>query len=148
MKTKVFFFLFLLIGLATIRLSAQNARDVYNWPVPAGVVQLDVNCDGQIVDQLVNTLDYTLKCRDKYKDGNLEGWNQHLNNVNFVSLWTGETFTLQGHETGQFDMAMGYGQFSSILIGSKGSHYIMTVFYELDPNTWILIETEIKSKCH
>lgn len=147
MKTRIFLLvcLFMVIGLT--RLSAQNSRDVYNWPVPASVVNLDVYCDGQLVDQVQNTSDYILKCRDKYKDGVWIEWNQHLNNVTFKSLWTGELFVIEGHEKGEWDPTVGYGEFTTMLRGNKGNHYIFRITYELDPITWELTETSNESIC-
>ena len=148
MKTKILLLLFLFAGLGVNRLSAQNNRDVYDWPVPESVVNLDVYCDGQLVDQVQNLEAFTLKCRDKYKDGVSAAWNQHLNNVSFISLLTGELFKFQGHEKGTWNPVNGIGESRSIMIGNCGSHYIMTIFYELNPETWELTVIEIRSVCH
>ncbi len=148
MKIKIFLLVCLFIGIGLTKLSAQNSRDVYDWPVPAFVVQLDVYCDGQLVDQVINTTDYILKCRDKYKNGEWTAWNQHLNNVAFESTRTKETFKMQGHEKGAFNEGMGYGEFRFNLIGNKGSHYIVSIEYKLDPNTWELTELNSKAVCH
>ncbi len=133
---------------AVNQLTAQNNRDVYDWPVPESVVTLEIYCDGLLVDVLQNTMDYTLKCRDKYKDGEWVAWNQHLNNISFVSLWTEELFILQGHETGTWNPTVGIGEFRSNFIGNKGNKYIVSVTYELDPITWLLTPIDIKSVCH
>jgi len=130
-----------------IRLSAQNSRDVYDWPVPERLVTFDIYCGGKLVDQVQNTVAYTLKCRDKYKNGEWSDYNQHLNNVDFVSLWTGEFFRNQGHEKGTWKGTVWMGEITSNLIGNQGHHYIIREVYELDPIAWEFTTIERRSVC-
>jgi hypothetical protein len=148
MKSKIYISLFLLMCVGVIQISAQNSRDVYDWPVPELIVNLDIYCDGVLIDQIQNTDAYTLKCRDKYQDGIWKAWNQQLKNVSFISLWTQELFVVQGHEKGTWTPETGLGEFRFIAIGSHGNRYIVHITYNLDPVSWILTPIEIRSICH
>ncbi|MBE0679374.1 MAG: hypothetical protein IH592_11480 [Bacteroidales bacterium] len=148
MKTKTILLACLLSGIGLTQISAQNSRDVYNWPVPESVVILDVYCGGQIIDQVQNTVPYTLKCRDKYKNGELSDYNQHLNNIQFVSLMTGELFKLQGHEKGTWNGSVFIGEVTGNLIGNQGHHYITREVYALDPFSWEITTLERRAVCH
>lgn len=148
MKTKTLLLVCLFIGIGFIQISAQNSRDVYDWPVPEWVVINDIYCGDLLVDQVQNTVAYTLKCRDKYKNGEWSDYNQHLNNIEFVSLWTGEIFKLQGHEKGTWTGTVWIGEMTGNLIGNQGHHYIIREVYSLDPMTWEMTTLERRSVCH
>jgi hypothetical protein len=148
MKTKILIMVCLLSGIGLTQLSAQNSRDVYNWPVPERIVTFDIYCGGQLIDQVQNTVAYTLKCRDKYENGEWSDYNQHLNNVQFVSLWTGEFFKLEGHEKGSWNGTLWIGEMTGNLIGNYGHHYITREVYALDPLTWEFTTLERRSVCH
>lgn len=148
MKTKTFFLLLLMMVVGMNQLSAQNGKgsgnktDVYNFLVPEIEVSFDIICDDKLVDVLVNTDAYYIKCRDHYKNGVWTAWNMHLNNVAFISEKTGEVFKLQGTERGTMEgMDYTFGN----LIGNNGSHYIMNII--MDPkDEWRVVDASFR--CH
>lgn len=150
MKTKTILLSFLFMGIGLTRLSAQNSRDVYNWPVETNVMTLEIICNGQLVDVVTNTTPYFLKCRDKYANEEWVAYNQHLNNVQFEGLLSGETFKCQSHETGTINVMsqIAYGDFRAILIGNKGSKYLIGEQYELNMVTWEFKSIASSTVCH
>jgi hypothetical protein len=138
------------MGFGMTRISAQNSRDVYNWPVDANVVTFEIFCNGQLIDVLTNATPYLLKCRDKYKDGDWVAYNQHLNNIQFESLQSGETFKCQGREMGTIDVPsqMAYGNMMGLFIGNKGSKYMIEEEYELNLVTWEMKSVSSNTVCH
>jgi hypothetical protein len=136
MKTKAFllFCLFLVIGMT--RISAQNAQngngnDLYEWPVPQGIVTFEIICDGILVDLLTNSEPYSLWCRDHYKNGEFYWEKCSLTAIEFTSEFTGEVFTVKSGLEKWDEAQKGFDYLHITFIGNKGHHYIMQADYDL-----------------
>jgi hypothetical protein len=140
MKTKTLFVLFLLLGVATIQLSAQTGA-VKGIETKPEIKNFEIWCDGAVVDKL-NSEKYDLREIVFYKNGNLEWWKSHVNNVIFTSSITGEVFKGQVNDAWKEDINLYHQQF--FLIGNKGSHYLFRAEY--DGTTWTFIG--YSSNCH
>ena len=138
MKTKTFFFLCLLLGIATIKLSAQTGTDNYINPKWFDHY-LGIFCDGVQVDLLKNE-GYDLRQSVHYKDGEVIWWTGKVNNLKFTSQWTSQVFKVQVSDSWNEDLY----HIRWNVIGTKGIHYVINEVY--DGKTWTLISSS--TDCH
>lgn len=87
MKTKTFFILSLLLGMATIQVSAQNGKngngsDSFFWEWDDYYIDIPVNCDKNDVDRLVGKV--TVHNINHFQGGGLTRFG--LNNILTVKL--------------------------------------------------------------
>ena len=149
MKTKTFFLLCLLLGMALTQLSAQTRSivtyDSYTTP-PNDVFWVPVVCDGETIDWLW-AANYTIKNLGHFKDGNFEWYKSRWTDIVCTSESTGEVFTPYGGEKGgtngsSDDFIM---EIKLNLKGSMGTQYMLHVY--INTLTWDW-ESDTKSNCH
>jgi hypothetical protein len=142
MKTRTLLLLCFFLCLAATRLSAQQTR---TYPelitVSDNDYDLNVICDGVVVDILNYPDLYSFKARIHYKDGEMKWFNDGLVNALFTSKNTGEVFKGQSIEK---SFANGQFLWHLNLNGNMGNHYNIRMVYETA--TWTLLEYE--SNCH
>lgn len=149
MKTKTFLLMFLFLGIAFTRLSAQDSqKNVLNKSViDTGISEpyrLSVFCNGVQVDDLICTTPFHYV--NHYQKGTLV-WLISKNFGNATSLRTGEVFKLK--DTDRINITddrnlQGIAIEHVNLIGNEGSHYIATLIYAWP--TWE-IKSVVKATC-
>jgi hypothetical protein len=138
MKTKTFFFICLLLGIVTTKLSAQTVNAIEpKWFDH----YLEIFCNGVQVDYLKNE-GYDLRQSTHYKDGNYTWRTGKVNNLIYISEWTDEVFKVQVKDG--WNMKDNLYQNRTNVIGNKGSHYIIEIV--CDGTTWELIGSS--TDCH
>lgn len=146
MKTKTFYVLCLLSAVGIMQLSAQNGKGG-TGTVPFVETQLnnpanlEIICEGDVVDVLVFPLSFDLRIRDHYNKGEIT-WSKYLlNNAPLTSLRTNEVFNTQDMESIR---ERGVFIWSSHLNGNMGSHYNIRMIW--DAVTWEIID--YKTTCY
>lgn len=128
MKTKTFLLICMLSGIGLNQISAQNGKDgtgstssYYVWDQ----FEMPVYCNGVLVDYLVGSVAYHEIIH--FKDG-VWVWIINQDKGEAISSFTGEVFKVK--ENGRTDKGITSAILKGNYIGSKGSHYIMTVLWD------------------
>ncbi len=144
MKTKIFLLICFLTGVLTLELSAQKGKNGMGTStfVDANVgvgefIQLEVVCDGEVVDVLYFPESYECRGMIHFENGEPKWSKYHFNNVPFTSL-SGEVFRMQHFE---IDTEEGLMIWKTQIIGDKGSHYRIEMARVLETMEIVYVNT-------
>jgi len=140
MKTKTFFILFLLLGIITTQLSAQNGKDgtgsvsaKSEWD--GYYIDIPVNCGGEEIERLTGFVTFHRVLH--FQNGILIfATFQYSGEV--TSAKTQEVFKVK--DIFKADEIAWYSTGHCNLIGDKGTHYILTYIYDLDTDIFTIIK--------
>jgi hypothetical protein len=129
MKTKTFFLLCLLLGMASTQLSAQNSMNgtgsqPVKWVWDTYYIDIPINCNEAVVDRLWGSV--TVHQIDHYKNGVII-WAKEQFDGEATSQKTGEVFKVK--DIFEIDAITWEMEGHCNLIGSYGTHYILSYIY-------------------
>ena len=140
MKTKTFFILFLLLGIITTQLSAQNGKDgtgsvsaKSEWD--GYYIDIPVNCGGEEIERLTGFVTFHRVLH--FQNGILIfATFQYSGEV--TSAKTQEVFKVK--DVFKAEEVAWYSTGHCNLIGDKGTHYILAYIYSLDFDTFTFVK--------